>query len=45
MFDEAQNGDDHHHHAHGAHDHHHGHGHDKTAGYMDAYGLNSGWGS
>lgn len=43
MLDEAQNSDDHHHHAHGAHDHHHGH--DNTAGYLDAYGLNSGWGS
>ncbi|XP_059645965.1 protein AUXIN RESPONSE 4 [Cornus florida] len=47
MFDEArENGPDHqHHHSHGGHDHHDGHGHAHAAGYMDAYGLNHGWGS
>lgn len=48
MFDESQSGAQHYHHNHD-HDHaqsvNEGHTHDHAAGYMDAYGLNDGWGN
>lgn len=46
MFDESQNGAHHHHHDH-AHPvaEGHAHGHDHAAGYVNAYGLNEGWGN
>lgn len=45
MFDESQSGAHHHHdHAQGVGEGH-AHGHDHAAGYVNAYGLNDGWGN
>ena len=44
MFKGSHDGIDHHQHDH-AKGVNEGHGHDHLAGYMDAYGLNDGWGN